>query len=164
MTLAQVLSLLKTPAFCSKTTGLSDSIFPLNRCSDWHTRNSKRLKPVVSISARDTEHPVREVHSTTPVWPGADYTSQILQNYRYSRYYRYSKRLKPVVSISARDTEHPVREVHSTTLVWPGADYTFPECTYHVQKTPGCCWHPKRGNRTGCDGRSLPPEGWSLWS
>jgi hypothetical protein len=30
-------------------------------------------KPVVSISARDTVHPVREIHSETPVWPEADY-------------------------------------------------------------------------------------------
>jgi hypothetical protein len=36
-----------------------------------------RLKPIVSISARDTVHPVREIHSTTPVWPGADYTLPI---------------------------------------------------------------------------------------
>jgi hypothetical protein len=30
------------------------------------------LKPVVSISARDTVHPVREIHSKTPLWPGVD--------------------------------------------------------------------------------------------
>ena len=34
---------------------------------------STRLKPVVSFSARDTVHPVREIHSSTPVWPGAEY-------------------------------------------------------------------------------------------
>ena len=28
----------------------------------------------LSFSARDTVRPVREIHSATPVWPGADYT------------------------------------------------------------------------------------------
>jgi hypothetical protein len=31
-----------------------------------------RLKPVVTNSARDTGNPALEIHSTTPVWPGAD--------------------------------------------------------------------------------------------
>jgi hypothetical protein len=31
------------------------------------------LKLVVSFSARDTVRPVREIHSRTPIWPGADY-------------------------------------------------------------------------------------------
>jgi hypothetical protein len=30
------------------------------------------LKPVVSNSARDSDDPVLEIHSTTPVWPGAE--------------------------------------------------------------------------------------------
>ena len=33
-----------------------------------------RLKPVVTDSAHDTVHPALEIHSTTPVWPGADYS------------------------------------------------------------------------------------------
>ena len=36
--------------------------------------NEKGLNPVVTDSARDTVHPALEIHSTTPVWPGADYS------------------------------------------------------------------------------------------
>jgi hypothetical protein len=41
---------------------------------DFHNtmRHLDRLKPVVTISARDTEHPALEIHSTTPAWPGAE--------------------------------------------------------------------------------------------
>ncbi len=36
------------------------------------------LKPVVTNSARDTEHPALEIHSTTPAWHEAEYNCQLV--------------------------------------------------------------------------------------
>ena len=64
---------------------MPDYVLWVLACDYYIHEENDGLNPVVTDSARDTVHPALEIHSTTPVWPGADYSMPKVLGHQVAR-------------------------------------------------------------------------------